>query len=199
MQEIIEDMETNDYDSDGENIDESSFFKRLCMILKNYTFMLLCVSITGLYYILAGIQYWVSLYMIEVLKVEKSLVFTTFGIISITGPVGGVIVGGIVITKLGGCEVPKALYISLAIAFACGMVAAPIPFVTGKDNYFLFCALLWLLLFAGGFMLGPMTGIMLAIVDDSLKTTANSVANLIYNLGGYMPGPYLYGIVYAYG
>ena len=55
MQEIIEDMETNDYDSDGENIDESSFFKRLCSILSNYTFMLLCVAITGLYYILAGI------------------------------------------------------------------------------------------------------------------------------------------------
>ena len=137
--------------------------------------------------------------MIEVLQVEKSIVFTTFGIISITGPVLGVIVGGNIVTRFGGCEVPKALYISLAIAFFCLLVAAPIPFVTGKESYILFCALLWFLLFSGGFILGPMTGIMLAIVDDSLKTTANSVANLIYNLGGYMPGPYLYGIVYAYG
>ena len=44
-----------------------------------------------------------------------------------------------------------------------------------------------------------MTGIMLSTVDESLKTTANSVANLIYNLFGYLPAPYVYGAVYDLG
>ena len=71
-------------------------------VLKNKVFLLLCVSITGLYYIVTGIQYWVTDYMISVLKEDKEVVFTTYGIVSITGPVLGVIVGGNITTSFGG-------------------------------------------------------------------------------------------------
>ena len=84
--------------------DTTTFAQRICGVLKNYVFVLLCIAITGLYFIVAGIQYWVSHYMLAELKIEESLVFTTFGIVSITGPVFGVIVGGNVTTKMGGCE-----------------------------------------------------------------------------------------------
>jgi len=46
--------------------------------------------------------------------------------------------------------------------------------------------------------LPPMTGIMLSTIDPHLKTTANSLANLIYNLGGYLPGPFIYGVVFEW-
>ena len=32
-----------------------------------------------------------------------------------------------------------------------------------------------------------------------MKTTANSVANLAYNLGGYLPAPFVYGLIYDSG
>ena len=44
-----------------------------------------------------------------------------------------------------------------------------------------------------------MTGIMLSTVDQNLKTTANSIANLAYNLGGYLPAPFVYGLIYDSG
>jgi hypothetical protein len=62
----------------------------------------MCVAITGLYFIVTGIQYWVTDYMISALKVEESVVHTTYGIVSITGPVLGVVVGGNVTTSFGG-------------------------------------------------------------------------------------------------
>ena len=33
-------------------------------------------------------------------------------------------------------------------------------------------------------------------VPPSARTTANSIANFVYNLLGYLPAPYVYGLVY---
>ena len=134
--------------------------------------------------------------MISVLEVEESLVFITFGIISITGPVLGVVVGGNVTTNFGGFLAKKSLYLCCGIAAGCLLCAAPIPFMM---NFPVFITLLWFLLFFGGFILPAMTGIMLSTVDENLKATANSLANLFYNLGGYLPAPYIYGAIYEIG
>jgi len=55
--------------------------------------------------------------------------------------------------------------------------------------------LFWGILFFGGFILPPVTGIMLNSVPDSQKASANSVANLTYNMLGYFPAPVVYGFV----
>ena len=193
---IVEGLETDRTEDIELNDSEESYCYRLKSVCQNYVAALLCVAITGLYFIVTGIQYWVSDYMISVLEVEESIVFTTFGIISITGPVLGVVVGGNVTTSFGGCSAKKSLYLCCGIAAGCLVCAAPIPFVT---NFPLFITLLWFLLFFGGFILPAMTGIMLATVDDSLKATANALANLFYNLGGYLPAPYIYGAIYELG
>ena len=41
-----------------------------------------------------------------------------------------------------------------------------------------------------------LTGYMLSRVPPALRTTANSVANVFYNLLGFFPAPSIYGIVY---
>lgn len=43
-----------------------------------------------------------------------------------------------------------------------------------------------------------LTGILLNMVPPSQRTLANTIANLIYNLLGYLPAPFVYGIVYEY-
>jgi len=55
--------------------------------------------------------------------------------------------------------------------------------------------LFWGILFFGGFILPPVTGIMLNSVPDTQKASANSVANLTYNMLGYFPAPVIYGFV----
>ena len=134
--------------------------------------------------------------MITVLKQKESVVFATFAFESITGPVLGVIIGGNVTTSLGGYNAKNSLRLSVALAAACVLVAAPIPFMT---NYWVFNALLWLLFFTGGFILPCLTGIMLNTVAKELRTTANSLANLSYNLCGFLPAPFIYGAIFDLG
>ena len=120
------------------------------------------MSITFLYWVLTGIQYWFSDYLITELKAESSTVFISYGVISITGPVIGVLVGGNVISVLGGYKSKKALYVTCALAFFCLSCAIPIAFI---EDYITVVVLLWFLLFSGGFILPSMTGIMLNTVD----------------------------------
>ena len=123
---------------------------------------MLCLGITGLYWIITGIQYWISDYLINNIINDERIVFITFGIISVTGPVGGVIVGGNITTRLGGYTSYKSLYACLMFGFVACLSAWPIPFT--KDFYVI-CTCLWLLLFCGGSLLPCMTGIMLTSVD----------------------------------
>ena len=44
-------------------------------------------------------------------------------------------------------------------------------------------------------MLPPLMGMMLNSVDEGLKTTANSIANTSFNLFGFLPSPYIYGLI----
>ena len=44
-------------------------------------------------------------------------------------------------------------------------------------------------------MLPGIMGIMLNTVDENLKTTANSIANTSFNLFGFLPSPYVYGLI----
>lgn len=70
--------------------------------------------------------------------------------------------------------------------------ALPCPFI---DNFYLFFVFIWLLLFFGGFIVPVVTGILLVSVKPNERTVANSIANLAYNLFGYLPAPFIYGFV----
>lgn len=112
--------------------------------------------------------------------------------ISVTGPIFGVIIGGNITASLGGYTAEKPMRVCMVFALLCFCCSAPICFF---KSFAPVAVLLWFLLFFGGAILPAMTGIMLSCVDQSQKTTANSIANLCYNLGGFMPGPYIYGLI----
>lgn len=178
-------------DEDLNNIDQT-FCARMKSLATNKTYILLVSSITMLYYIITGIQYWASDYMIRIMKKEKTVVFVWFGILSITSPVLGVVVGGKIVTCLGGYTTKKAVKMTVIIAFFCFLSGLPLP-VT--DNFALFLVFLWILMFLGGAILPSLTGIMLNTVPQNQRTTANSIAYLVYNCLGYLPSPFIYGAI----
>ena len=53
------------------------------------------------------------------------------------------------------------------------------------------------LLFGGSIVPG-LTGIMLSSAPEKTKEIANSITHLCYNLLGYLPSPFLYGLVCQY-
>jgi MFS-type transporter involved in bile tolerance (Atg22 family) len=58
-------------------------------------------------HLVAGIQYWMTLYMIDGLKVDQYTVSVAYSIISITAPILGVIFGGFLAERLGGYHKPR--------------------------------------------------------------------------------------------
>jgi hypothetical protein len=80
----------------------------------------------------------------------------------------------------------------MMLGSGCGL---PLVYV---ENYYLSAFLLWGQFFFGGFSLPVLTGILLNTCPESIRTIANSIANLFYNLLGYLPAPYIYGLVYQF-
>jgi hypothetical protein len=112
---------------------------------------------------------------------------------AVTGPILGVVIGGWIFSKLGGYTSPK----SLPLATLGILLAAAGGFPSVFANTLFGCmGLLWVQFFFGGFVLPVMTGILLNTMPPSLRTMANSIANLMYNLLGYLPAPFVYGFAY---
>ena len=99
-------------------------------IIKNPAFLRMCFSITTLYFVVAAVQFWYSDYAITVMSQPKETVFALFSVVSITGPLIGVIVGGQVATRMGGYNHPNTIYLLAVLsifAVTCSVPAAYIP------------------------------------------------------------------------
>lgn len=152
----------------------------------------MALALSLLYFIISGIQFWITDYCQTVLMIEPKKVFFFFSLTCITAPTAGVGVSGWLIHKCGGYSSPKALKMCSLFAVGALLSSLPVPFI---DSYFPFQLCLWLLLFFGGFIVPSATGILLVSVKPNERTIANSVANFAYNIVGYLPSPFLYGIV----
>lgn len=171
--------------------------KQLKDVISNKVFVSLCLSLTGLYYVVTGIQYWTPDYLKNVLEQNDNTVSVYFSVSSLTAPIGGVIIGGIVTSAYGGYNNRKAQKIQCMMGCCAVASALPIPWMSAPEDFYYVAICFWLLLFFGGFILPPVTGIMINSVDDYQKSSANSIANLCYNLFGYLPAPSIYGMISA--
>ena len=109
----------------------------------------------------------------------------------LTAPIAGVIIGGVIFGSIGGYNSKKSLRICCILGSFAALSAVPIPFLSNKISVYL---LLWFVFFFGASILPTMTGIMLNSVEMERRTTANSIATLAYNLFGYLPSPFVYGL-----
>ena len=140
-----------------------------------------------------GIQYWITYYLQTVIGADVDKVYILYALSSITGPTLGVLVGGVVTTKcVGGYTNKRALTVCFFVALLASLSAVPIPLFDDLVEVIIF---LWLVLFFGGFIMPNLTGILLNSVAAKERAIANSVANFFYNLLGYLPSPFLYGLV----
>jgi len=121
---------------------------------------------------------------------DEAALFYMIG--SFFGPVTGVVFGGIVVSVCGGYNSKKGQLAMTYFAVCALICILPLPFVTRKA---FFGPGVFGLLFFGGAMVPTCTGIMLNTVPEDLRTSANSLAMIIYNFGGYLPAPVFYGTI----
>ena len=163
------------------------------------------LAISSLYFVITGIQFWISDYMRTVLRKEKETVFMAFGLISITGPTLGVVIGGTILDRLGGYTGKEALDFCLVFGSLASLVALPVPFL---NNFMAICVLLWFLLFFGGGLMPAVIGtefsylikfnflgIMLSSIPKKMRAMGYSTAQIVQNFLGYVPAPVVYGFM----
>ena len=129
----------------------------------NRVFIMLAISLSGLFFVVTGIQYWLPDYMTNVLLTDDATVGWYYSFLSFTAPITGVVVSGITIMKLGGYNTLKSQYLCCVMGILAVFSALPVPFCS---NVHAFAFFIWLILFFGGFILPPMTGIMLNSVSE---------------------------------
>jgi len=125
------------------------------------------------------------------MQIDNSEVYYYYAFTCLSGPISGVVIGGIIFNCIGGYNSPKAYALACLLGFLACISCLPIPFCSSKYLVYL---LLWCVFFFGATIIAPLVGFMLSSVQTERRTTANSIATLSYNLFGYLPAPFIYGL-----
>lgn len=125
------------------------------------------------------------------LEIDHEEVYWYYSFVCLSAPISGVIVGGIMFSCIGGYSSPKAYALACLLGFFAVVSCLPVPFCNYKYMVYF---LLWCVFFFGATIIAPLVSFMLASVEAERRTTANSIATLAYNLFGYLPAPFVYGL-----
>ncbi|KAI9914628.1 hypothetical protein PsorP6_007530 [Peronosclerospora sorghi] len=159
-------------------------------------FCLIVFGLTTVYFVVTGVQYWSTIFMIKSLHASKYLVNALFVVVSGTGPILGVFFGGWLVDRYGGYIGVDQRAKALGICMILGLTAFSISAVaTFFDNVYTTSSFLWLLLFFGGAILPACTGIFISVVPAEHRALASSFSVMIFNLFGYSLSPYLTGLI----
>ncbi|TYZ64427.1 hypothetical protein PybrP1_008295 [[Pythium] brassicae (nom. inval.)] len=176
--------------------EQGSFSDGLLELAHIPIFCLIVGGLTAVYFVVTGVQYWSTIFMIKSLHASKYLVNGLFVVVAGTGPIFGVFYGGWLIDRYGGYIGVEQRAKSLGICMVLGITAFGISAVTTFFNdIYITAAFLWLLLFFGGSILPACTGIFISVVPAEHRALASSLSVMVFNLCGYSLSPYLTGLM----
>ncbi len=164
------------------------WFDALCDLFSNPIFSCVVFALSGLYYVVTGVQYWATEYLITEVGGNRGTVHILFIIVSATGPIMGVFLGGALVDSLGGYKKAPIPTLNVCVLFGLCAACCGLP-VTFVDNMYVVVFLLWGLLFFGGGTVPCCTGLFISSVSPDTRAFASSVSVIIFNLLGYGLSP----------
>ena len=184
---LFEDIQKKD-----EDLRKDSIISHLVILIKSPIFILINISLSSMFIIVSAVQFWINDYLeFGLLIADEKHRLYAFTFVVVTSPAAGIIVGGLISSKLGGYDTEKAIYIPLIASFIVCVLANITPLAT---NVFIFLPLFWTYLFFGSILLPIVNGIILVSVEKKYAGSASSVSTLLYNILGRLPGPNVYAV-----
>lgn len=178
----------------NESTYELDFVTKIQVIMTNPVFITAVLSMTIMLTSQTGFNFWVIDYMTNTLKMQKpnQKLIAYIGL-TMAGPAGGLITSLIVTLTLGNYEHTFSPFVMFILyLFACAAGNSLIYF--DSIGPFFGFGVLYVVLCASA---KPMIqGLCITSTTQSLKGTEFAIANLIINLFGIVPSPYLYGILH---
>lgn len=176
-------------DEDGNQIVDMSSAS-LCLALfrlsKMPVYRSVVLSMSALYFVVTGVQFWGTSYMIIALKTPVLMVQCFFIFVAATAPTSGVMFGGWYLDQKGGYKGVKQRYIALKICIVFGSLGLFWAILTiFTTNFYLVVAYIWLVLFCGGATLPGCSGIAVSVVPRAYRAYSSSISLIVFNLFGY--------------
>lgn len=162
----------------------------ICRILRNPIYCCLVLATTLNFFEISAIQFWMTDYYIMVLNQKEKDVYITFAIICLTAPTLGAICGGWISKSVGGLASPKAYPVCFLVSFFNCILSLYLPV---SNKFWIVNVVLSLNLFGGGVQIVLTYGMILNSLDVELRPKGNAFSQMIYNLLGFMPSPWIYG------
>lgn len=142
----------------------SRYCSQAVVVLTNSIYISVTLGLCSMFFIVTGIQFWMTSYLIDILGNNPIHVVIIFSAVSITAPLAGVIIGGTFADKYGGYKGKNTLK-ALKLCIAFGVVAFVFAFPLGLLTSLIYITvLLWTFLFFGAAIVPVGTGIMVSSV-----------------------------------
>jgi MFS family permease len=142
----------------------SRYCSQAIVVLTNSIYISVTLGLCSMFFIVTGVQFWMTSYLIDILGNNPVHVVIIFSAVSITAPLAGVIIGGTFADKYGGYKGKNTLK-ALKLCIAFGVVAFVFAFPLGLLTSLIYITvLLWTFLFFGAAIVPVGTGIMVSSV-----------------------------------
>lgn len=188
---LINDSKGKEEEKKEEN-QKFTLFENIGKILCNKIFLFSSLGNSVAFFGIGVVQYFGDKYMKLVLKIGDSLRFILFGVLCLLGPTSGMVVGGIVCSKLGGyVKRVSMIYVIIAMLIAAAISMA----IACHEIIVLFVIASWTYLFAIGNVVPPISGIIISCLDNSLRGDGFSFCNFLNNLFGNFPSSYVFSLL----
>jgi MFS family permease len=175
------------------NEERRSIGQIIVKLMKNPSYLFAVYAMTNLKFIVTGLQYWVPHYMKVVLNAEENLVFILVAVTVISATSFGALSGGAITTKfLGSYTNSRSATLCLLMLTILSLASLPLSYL---ESPYAFIACVWVVMFCHGFIEPIFTGILLTSVAPEEAATASSVLIFMQMVLGFLPAPYVYGLL----
>jgi len=176
---------------------------QLLELLRSKLYVLLTLGLCTLYFVVTGIQFWVTAYMtLDTAKgglgEDPGKVIIMFGLVSLLGPTLGVVAGGYWIDRMGGYKDDTGMSVTITLrscsifaflAACCAVVAA------FSEQFWVVIMAIWMVLFFGGAILPACSGIAITAVSLDMRSISSATSMWVYNLFGFAAAPWVCGLI----
>jgi MFS family permease len=167
----------------------ASFWSNIITLMSSGVFVCATLGLSCLYFVVTGVQFWATEFLLEVVQAPYATVLGAFAGTSASAPVLGVVLGGIVVDKLGGYQgsLGAKRTTRFCALFAC-LATTSALFASMATTFTAVLTLVWLVLFFGGAIVPGATGLVLASVPHELRPLSSAMSIFVFNIFGYMAG-----------
>ena len=172
--------------------DSNSFLHQIPKILCTKIFIFMSIGNTVAFFGMRIIQFYADKYMELVLDVEETKKFIFYILLCMTGPIFGIIICGIIMTKIGGYGSKKGMIFILVLNF---LACVSSLFITITLNTFLSLFSAWLFLFCYAAVTPLQGGVIIACLPKELKGNGYSINMFFLNAIGSFPSSYVFALI----